>query len=107
MLEDRPARPLDPCEMRVLAEISAATLRDDPGLVHRLDGVEGRLHPPVAQTGTPLAWPLVLGVMTVAVLYALVIVMLPPVLALSVVLGVQLVLVPAGCLIWARRRGEL
>lgn len=107
MLEDRPARPLDPRELRVLEEISAATLRDDPDLVHRLHGVEGRLHPPVAQTGTPLAWPLVLGVMTVAVLYALVIVALPPVLALAVVLGVQLVLVPAGCLIWARRRGEL
>ncbi|GAA1393500.1 hypothetical protein GCM10009613_40040 [Pseudonocardia kongjuensis] len=107
MLEDRPARPLDQRELRVLDEISAATLRDDPGLVHRLHGVEGNTHPPAAQTGTPLAWPLVLGVMTVAVLYALVIVALPPVLALAVVLGVQLVLVPAGCLYWARRRGEL
>lgn len=107
MPEDSSSRPLDQRELRVLAEISSATLREDPGLVRRLHGVEGQVHPPVARTGTPLAWPLVLAVMGVAVLYALVIVALPPVLALAVVLGVQLVLVPAGCLFWARRRGEL
>lgn len=107
MLEDRPARPLDERELRALAEISSATLRDDPGLAHRLDGVEGNRHPPVHRTGTPLRWPVVGAVMAVAVLFALLVVTLPPPAAPVVVLGVLLVGVPTGCIVWARRRGEL
>lgn len=107
MLDERPPRPLDEQELRALEEIERATLRRDPGLAHRLDGTEGHQHPPVRRTGTPLRWRVVVAVMALAGLYGAVVVGLPPPLALTVVLGVQLVLVPAGCVLWARRRGEL
>ena len=107
MLEDRPARPLDERELRALAEISAATQRDDPGLAYRLDGVEGYRHPPVRRTGTPLRWPVVGAVMAAAVLFGLLVLVLPPAVAPVVVIGVLLVGVPAGCIVWARHRGEL
>lgn len=107
MLDDRPSRPLDEWELRALDDISRATRRDDPDLAYRLDGTEGNRHPPVRSTGTPLRWRVVLVVMLVAGLYGAVVVGLPPMTALAVVLGVQLVVVPLGCLVWARRRGEL
>lgn len=107
MRDDRPARPLDDDERRALAEISAATHREDPGLAHRLAGIEGIEHPPVRRTGTPLRWPLVGAVMALAGLFGLVVMMLPPAVAPLVVLGVMLIGVPAACILWARHRGEL
>ncbi|SFO38174.1 Protein of unknown function [Pseudonocardia ammonioxydans] len=107
MLEDRPGRPLDERELLALAEISAATLRDDPGLARRLEGVEGIDHPPVRRTGTPLRPPVVAAVMAAAVLFALLVASLPPMVASTVVFVVMLVVVPGGCIVWARRRGEL
>jgi hypothetical protein len=105
--EDRPERPLDDDERRVLEEISSATRRDDPGLAHRLAGIEGNVHPPVRSTGTPLRWWVVGVVMAVAVVFGLVVLALPPAVAPGVVLGVLFVVVPGGCIAWARRRGEL
>lgn len=107
MLDDRPARPLDERERRALAEISDATRRDDPDLAMRLDGTEGNRHPPVRNTGTPLRWRVVLTVMLLAALYGAVVAVLPPMTALTVVLGVQCVLIPVACVLWASRRGEL
>lgn len=106
MLEDRPARPLDERERSALAEISSATRREDPGLAHRLEGVEGIAHPPVRRTGTPLPLSVVGAVMAVAVLFALLVASLPPQVAPALVFGVLLVGVPGCCLVWARRRGE-
>ncbi|ALE75198.1 hypothetical protein AD006_03125 [Pseudonocardia sp. EC080610-09] len=102
-----PARPLDERELRALAEITSTTQRDDPGLAHRLAGVEGNEHPPVHRTGTPLRWWVVGAVMAVAVVFGLVVLALPAAVAPGVVLGVLLVVVPVGCLVWARRHGEL
>ncbi|MBC3189819.1 DUF3040 domain-containing protein [Pseudonocardia sp. C8] len=107
MLEDRPARPLDERELRMLAEISSATRRDDPALAHWLSGLEGEPHPPVRRTGTALSLPLVCVVMAAAALLALLIVSLPTGLAVAVVICVLLFGVPVGCIVWARRRGEL
>ncbi|ANY06312.1 DUF3040 domain-containing protein [Pseudonocardia sp. HH130630-07] len=107
MRQDRPERPLDDDERRALAQIAAATQRDDPGLAHRLSGTEGIEHPPVRRTGTPLRWWVVGAVMTVAVLFALVVTWLPPVVAPAVVFGVLLIGIPAACVVWARRRNEL
>lgn len=107
MLDDRSARPLDERELRVLEEISRHTRREAPDLALRLDGTEGNRHPPVHSTGTPLRWRVVVAVMLLAGLYGVVVAGLPAPVALGVVLGVQLVLVPAACVLWARRRGEL
>lgn len=107
MLDERPSRPLDEHELRALEEIARATRRQDPDLAYRLDGTEGNLHPPVRRTGTPLRWRVVVAVMLLAGLYGAVVFGLPPMVALTVVLGVQLVLVPVACVLWARRRGEL
>lgn len=107
MIENRPPRPLDEHELRVLEEITRATERDDPELMRLLDGTEGIVHPPVRSTGTRLSWRVVLTVMTLATLYATVIGLLPDHLVLPVVVGMQLVLIPVCCLLWARRRGEL
>ena len=107
MHDDPAPRPLDAHELDVLEQISRAIERDDPGLLRRLEGTEGIVHPPVRRTGTRLSWRVVLLVMLLAMLYAAVIVALPDGLALAVVIGVQLVLVPAGCLLWARRHDEL
>lgn len=106
MLEDRPARPLDERERSALAEISSAVQREDPGLAHRLEGIEGITHPPVRRTGTPLRLSVVGVVMAAAVLFGLLVALLPPQVAPALVLGVLLVGVPGGCLLWARRRGE-
>jgi hypothetical protein len=102
-----PARPLDERELRALAEITSTTQRDDPGLAHRLAGVEGNEHPPVRRTGTPLRWWVVGAVMAGAVVFGLVVLALPAAVAPGVVLGLLLVVVPVGCLVWARRHGEL
>lgn len=113
MLDDNPPRPLDAHELHVLDQISRAIERDDPELLRRLEGTEGTegtegiVHPPVRRTGTRLSWRAVAAVMLLEMLYAAVIVTLPDGLAIAVVIGVQLVLVPAGCLLWARRHGEL
>lgn len=107
MPKDRPTRPLDERELHALSEISSATLRDDPGLAHRLAGVEGIRHPPVHRTGTPLRVSVVAAVMVVAVVFALLIVALPAGVAAALVFMVLLVGVPGGCIVWARRRGEL
>ena len=107
MLDDHPPRPLDERERHLLAELSRTTYRDDPDLVHLLSGTEGNIHPPVHRTGTPLRWWVVVVVMLAAMLYATVIVLLPDPAELAVVLIVQLGLIPAACLLWARRHGEL
>lgn len=107
MFDDPPPRPLDAHELHALDQISRAIERDDPGLLRRLEGTEGIVHPPVRRTGTRLSWRIVAAVMLLAMLYAAVILALPDGLTIAVVIGVQLVLVPAGCLFWARRHGEL
>lgn len=107
MLDVPPPRPLDAHELRVLDEIARTIERDDPDLPGRLDGTEGIVHPPVRQTGTRLSWPIVAAVTLLALIYAAVILALPDSLVIPVVVGVQLVLIPAGCLLWARRHGEL
>ncbi|SFO57040.1 Protein of unknown function [Pseudonocardia ammonioxydans] len=107
MSEDRQVRPLDERERRILDEIARVTRRDDPDLHRLMDGTEGIVHPPARCTGTRVPWRVVLAVMLLAVLYAAVLVLLPTNLAVAVVIGVQLVLVPIGCLLWGRRHGEL
>ena len=107
MPEDRPVRPLDEYERHLLDEIARTIRRDDPDLHRLLDGTEGIVHPPARCTGTRVPWRVVVAVMLLAVLYAAVLVLLPTSLAVAVVIGVQLVLVPIGCLLWARRNGEL
>lgn len=107
MLDDPPPRPLDAHELHVLDEIARAIEHDDPGLRGRLEGTEGIVHPPVRESGARLSWRVVVAVLLLALLYAMVILTLPDGLALAVVIGVQLVAVPVGCLVWARRHGEL
>ena len=107
MLDDHPPRPLGEHERDVLAELARSTYRDDPDLAHLLSGTEGNVHPPIRHTGTRLRWWVVAVVMLLAVLYAAVIALLPGPLEIVTVLIVQLGLVPAGCLLWARRHGEL
>lgn len=90
-----------------LEEMTRTTERNDPDLAHLLDGTEGNVHPPVRRTGTRLRWWVVAAVMLSAVLYAIVILLLPDPLEIAVVVVVQLLVVPVGCLLWARRHGEL
>ena len=74
----------------------------------RLGGCPGVFHPPVRQTGTPLSPRLVVGVLgTAAVFAVLLYLVVPQDLIIPVVLVTLFGLLPAGCLIWARRSGEL
>ncbi len=101
-------RPLDPDEMRALQGIERDLRDEDPEFPQRLLSQPGVWHPPVRQTGTPLSVRLVIVVLGGALVFAgLIYLVLPEQLIVPVVLVTLLGLLPAGCLIWARRSGEL
>lgn len=109
-MKDRSAdgRPLDEDETRLLQGIERDLRDDDPEMGRRLGGCPGVFHPPVRQTGTPLSARLVLGVLGAAAVFAVLLyLVLPQELIIPVVLVTLFGLLPAGCLIWARRSGEL
>lgn len=109
-MDDRSAdgRPLDADETRALQRIERDLRDDDPEMGGRLGGCPGVFHPPVRQTGTPLSARLVLGVLATAAVFAVLLhLALPAGAVVPVVLVTLSGLLPAGCLIWARRSGEL
>ncbi|MDQ4119081.1 MAG: DUF3040 domain-containing protein [Actinomycetota bacterium] len=109
-MNDRSAdgRPLDDDETRALRGIERDLRDDDPEMGQRLGGCPGVYHPPVHQTGTPLSARLVLGVLGTALSFAVLLyLVLPQDLIIPVVLVTLFGLLPAGCLIWAMRSGEL
>jgi hypothetical protein len=109
-VKDRSAdgRPLDDDENRLLQGIERDLRDEDPEMGRRLGGCPGVFHPPVRQTGTPLSAGLVLGVLGAAAVFAVLLyLLLPQELIIPVVLVTLFGLLPAGCLIWARRSGEL
>lgn len=109
-MNDRSAdgRPLDDDETRALRGIERDLRDDDPELGQRLGSCPGVYHPPVHQTGTPLSARLVLGVLGTALSFAVLLyLVLPQDLIIPVVLVTLFGLLPAGCLIWAMRSGEL
>lgn len=109
-MDDRSSdgRPLDADETRALQGIERDLRDDDPEMGRRLGGCPGVFHPPVHQTGTPLSARLVLGVLGAATVFAVSLyLVLPQEAIIPVVLVTLSGLLPAGCLIWARRSGEL
>lgn len=109
-MRDRSAdgHPLDDDETRALQGIERDLRDDDPEMGRRLGGSPGVFHPPVRQTGTPLSARLVLGVLgTASVFSVLLYLVLPQEMIIPVVLVMLFGLLPAGCLIWARRSGDL
>lgn len=109
-MNDRSAdgRPLDADETEALQGIERELRDDDPELGQRLGGRPGVFHPPIHQTGTPLSARLVLGVLGAASAFAVLLyLVLPQEAIVPVVLVTLFGLLPAGCLIWARRSGEL
>lgn len=101
-------RPLDADETRALQGIERDLRDDDPEFPQRLGDRPGVFHPPVRQTGTPLSVRLVVGVLGTAAAFAcLLYLVLPQDLIIPVVLVTLFGLLPAGCLIWARRSGDL
>lgn len=101
-------RPLDADETRALQGIERDLRDEDPEFPQRLGDRPGVFHPPVHQTGTPLSVRLVLVVLGAALAFAgLLYLTLPQDLIIPVVLVTLFGLLPAGCLIWALRSGEL
>jgi len=101
-------RPLDADEAKALQGIERDLRDEDPEFPQRLGDRPGVFHPPVRQTGTPLSVRLVLVVLGAALGFAgLLYLVLPQNLIIPVVLVTLFVLLPAACLVWARRSGEL
>lgn len=101
------ARPLDESEQQTLQMIEQNVRRSDPDFPQRLGSRPGVWHPPVRQSGMALRWPLVVAVMLAALVYAGILYLLPDGLTILTVVLTQLVLVPAACLFWAARHGQL
>lgn len=101
-------RPLDDDEFRALQGIERDLRDEDPEFPERLLSQPGMWHPPVRQTGTPISAWVVLGVVGGALGYAfLLYLVLPEPAIVAVVLVTLFGLLPAACLVWARRSGEL
>ncbi len=100
-------RPLDQQERHALELIEQQVRSSDPDFPERLGSRPGMWHPPIRQTGVRLRWPVVVGIMLAASVYAWILYLLPDGPTVLAVVLVQLVFVPAGCLIWAARHHEL
>lgn len=99
-------RPLSEEERRALQGIEQQVRDSDPEFPARLGSAPGLRHPPLRDIGRrPRGWEIA-AVVSVAALYVLVLLMVPEHLVLVTVVVMQVVLVPACCLLWAARRGR-
>lgn len=100
-------RPLTNSETRVLQELEKRVRLDDPDFPVRIGSRPGHDHPPAREAGHRLRCREVASVLVGTGLYASILSVLPEHLILVAVIVVQLVVVPAACVIWARRHGQL
>lgn len=100
-------RPLSEDERRALSRIEDGVRESDPEFPQRLGSLPGLRHPALRQVGR---WPsrrelTVAGLAVCA--YVTLLLLVPDDLVVTIVVITQLVLIPACCLLWAARRGQL
>lgn len=100
-------RPLDARETRALQMIEQQVRDSDPEFPQRLGSRPGQWHPPIRQTGGRVRPRVVAAVMLATIAYVGVLIWLPDAWTVVAIVVIQVVLVPAGCLVWAARHGQL